>query len=55
MAFNGTKHFPAGEMVEYFQRLGMAFGADTNAHTGFGRLSISWICPKSRKSLSTTA
>lgn len=35
MAFNGTKHFPAGEMVEYFQRLGMAFGADTNAHTGF--------------------
>ncbi|MCF6312167.1 MAG: insulinase family protein, partial [Verrucomicrobiales bacterium] len=35
MAFNGTKHYPAGEMVEYFQRLGMAFGADTNAHTGF--------------------
>ena len=35
MAFNGSKNFPAGEMVEYFQRLGMAFGADTNAHTGF--------------------
>ncbi len=35
MAFNGTKNFPKGEMVEYFQRLGMAFGADTNAHTGF--------------------
>lgn len=35
MAFNGTKHFPSGSMVEYFQRLGMAFGADTNAHTGF--------------------
>ena len=35
MAFNGTTHFPAGEMVEYFQRLGMAFGADTNAHTSF--------------------
>ncbi len=35
MAFNGTKHFPSGDMVEYFQRLGMAFGADTNAHTGF--------------------
>ncbi len=35
MAFNGTKRFPSGEMVEYFQRLGMAFGADTNAHTGF--------------------
>ena len=35
MAFNGTKNFPKGEMVEYFQRLGMAFGADTNAHTSF--------------------
>lgn len=35
MAFNGTKNFSAGEMVEYFQRLGMAFGPDTNAHTGF--------------------
>lgn len=35
MAFNGTTHFPADEMVEFFQRLGLAFGADTNAHTGF--------------------
>ena len=35
MAFNGTKHYPANEMVEFFQRLGMAFGADTNAHTSF--------------------
>ncbi len=35
MAFNGTTNFPAGEMVEYFQRLGMAFGADTNAHTWY--------------------
>lgn len=35
MAFNGTKHFSEGEMVEYFQRIGMAFGADTNAHTSF--------------------
>ena len=35
MAFNGTKHFPSGAMTEYFQRLGMAFGSDTNAHTSF--------------------
>ncbi len=35
MAFNGSTHFPANEMVEFFQRLGMAFGADTNAHTSF--------------------
>lgn len=35
MAFNGSRHFKPGEMVEYFQRLGMGFGADTNAHTSF--------------------
>lgn len=35
MAFNGSQNFPAGTLVEYFQRLGMSFGGDTNAHTGF--------------------
>lgn len=37
MAFNGTKHFPAGEMVEYFQHLGISFGAHANAETNFDR------------------
>ncbi len=37
MAFNGTERFPEGEMIEYLQRLGMAFGPDTNANTGFDR------------------
>ena len=35
MAFNGSRTYPDGGMVEYFQRLGMGFGADTNAHTSF--------------------
>ena len=35
MAFNGSRNFASGKMIEYFQRLGMAFGADTNAHTSF--------------------
>ena len=35
MAFNGSTHFPAGTLVEYFQRLGMNFGGDTNASTDF--------------------
>jgi zinc protease len=35
LAFNGSTHFPAGTLVEYFQRLGMSFGGDTNAHTSF--------------------
>src|SRR5687767_12180709 len=35
MAFNGTKNFAGkDEMNKFFQHLGMAFGADTNAHTG---------------------
>ncbi len=37
MAFNGTENFAAGTLVEYFQSLGMSFGADTNAYTGFDR------------------
>ncbi len=35
MAFNGTKNFSAASMIKYFQRLGIAFGADINAYTGF--------------------
>ncbi|PTY05472.1 peptidase M16 [Opitutaceae bacterium EW11] len=35
MAFNGSTHYPPGTMVEYFQRLGMSFGGDTNAYTSF--------------------
>jgi zinc protease len=35
MAFKGSQNMPAGELVQYLQRLGMAFGADTNAHTGY--------------------
>jgi zinc protease len=34
MAFNGTRNFAPGEMIKYFQRLGMTFGAHTNAATG---------------------
>ncbi len=46
MAFNGTKHFPAGEMVEYFQRLGMGFGNHTNAHTSFRETVYKLELPK---------
>ena len=51
MAFNGTKNFPAGDMVEYFQRLGMAFGADTNAHTSFNETVYKLDMPDVSQSL----
>lgn len=35
MAFNGSTHVPEGEMVKLLERKGLAFGADTNAETGF--------------------
>ncbi len=37
MAFQGTENFAAGTLVEYFQKLGMSFGPDANAYTGFDR------------------
>jgi zinc protease len=33
MAFNGSTHIPEGELVKRLERLGLAFGADTNAET----------------------
>lgn len=35
MAFNGSTNVPEGEMVRLLERNGLAFGADTNASTGF--------------------
>jgi zinc protease len=35
MSFNGSANFPAGTLIEYFQRLGMNYGGDTNAMTSF--------------------
>ncbi|MGZ5189853.1 MAG: M16 family metallopeptidase, partial [Flavisolibacter sp.] len=35
MAFNGSKNFPKNELVDYLQKVGVKFGADLNAYTGF--------------------
>lgn len=35
MNFNGTTHFPKNELVSYLQSIGVQFGADLNAYTGF--------------------
>ena len=37
MAFNGSENVPEGEMVKSLERLGLSFGADTNASTSFSR------------------
>jgi zinc protease len=35
MAFNGTTHFAKNDLVKYLQSIGVRFGADLNASTGF--------------------
>src|SRR6185503_2142442 len=35
MAFNGTTHFAKNDLIKYLQSIGVRFGADLNAYTGF--------------------
>lgn len=35
MCFNGSEHYAPGELVKYWESIGMEFGADANASTGF--------------------
>lgn len=35
MCFNGTTNFPKNELVNFLQTIGVRFGADINAYTGF--------------------
>jgi zinc protease len=34
-AFNGTTHFAKNDLIKYLQSIGVRFGADLNAYTGF--------------------
>ena len=46
MAFNGSTHVPTGEMVKILERHGLAFGADTNASTGWDETIFKLDLPK---------
>ena len=45
MAFNGSENVPEGEMVKRLERYGLAFGADTNASTGFDQTTYKLNLP----------
>jgi len=47
MAFAGTAHYPPGKLVEFFQGLGVGFGADLNADTSFTRTVYKLDLPSS--------
>lgn len=46
MAFNGSKNFPPGTVVPFFQSLGMTFGRDQNAFTSFDQTTYQLTLPK---------
>lgn len=55
MAFNGSTRVPEGEMVRLLERNGLAFGADTNAQTGFDRTTYMLDLPRNEPALLDTA
>jgi zinc protease len=55
MAFNGSTHVPEGEMVKLLEREGLAFGADTNAQTGFDATVYKLDLPRNDPGLLDTA
>lgn len=46
MAFKGSKKVPGGDMVHMLERLGLAFGADTNASTSFDETAYRLDLPR---------
>ena len=55
MAFNGSTRVPEGEMVKLLEREGLAFGADTNASTGFDQTLYKLNLPRNDPALLDTA
>jgi zinc protease len=55
MAFNGSTNIPEGEMVALLEREGLAFGADTNAATGFEAITYMLNLPRNDEALLDTA
>lgn len=54
MAFRGSTHVPAGDMIRILQRLGLSFGADTNAHTGLDETVYQFDLPQSDRETTGT-
>jgi zinc protease len=45
MMFNGTENMPPGKLIPYFESIGMEFGADLNAFTGFDQTAYMLFLP----------
>jgi zinc protease len=49
MAFNGSKHFPPGELVKYLESIGAQFGPHVNAYTSFDETVYMLNVPTNRE------
>ena len=53
MAFNGSTHFKAGELVSYLESIGSRFGPDVNAYTSFDETVYMLEVPTDREGILT--
>lgn len=55
MAFNGTTNVPENELLRILERLGLAFGPDTNAFTSFDQTAYTLELPRTNDETVDTA
>ncbi|MDD3700220.1 MAG: insulinase family protein [Bacteroidales bacterium] len=55
MAFNGTRDFSKGALVDFLEKVGVRFGADLNAYTSFDETVYMLQLPTDRQGLIDTA
>lgn len=48
MAFNGTENFPPGELIKYFESIGLRFGQHQNAFTSFDQTTYLLTLPNTQ-------
>ncbi|USN99788.1 MAG: insulinase family protein [Phycisphaeraceae bacterium] len=49
MAFNGSENFPQGELVKFFESIGLTFGRDQNAFTSFNQTAFQLYLPDTER------
>lgn len=55
MAFNGTRNFPKHKLVDYLEGIGMKFGPEINAYTGFDETVYMLQIPTDKPEIIETA
>ncbi|RAV30950.1 M16 family metallopeptidase [Sinomicrobium soli] len=55
MAFNGTRNFEKNKLIDYLQSVGVEFGADLNAHTGFDETVYKLSVPTDKEDVFNTS